>query len=357
MSDIQESIPTSDPEAVDRKRFRGRIALMLAIPLLVVSVAVAFYLSGGRFVETDNAYLKANKAPISSEVSGRVQEVLVRDNDSVERGDVLFRIDPAAFETALQRADARLAGVRTELEALQESYRQKQAEIGEADTDLGFWQREAGRQEQLARKGAVSQSQLDESRHNADMARQKKATLELELRRLAAELAGGPGRPLEQHPDYRVASAELEQARLDLARTEVRAPFSGHVSQLPEPGEYITQGKAAAVLIGDDIWVEANFIEADLTHVSEGQPVNIRLDIFPDHHWAGTVESLSPATGAEFAVIPAQNATGNWVKIPQRVTVRIRLDKESAGPQLRAGLSALVEVDTGARCRLPSLCS
>ncbi|NVK43596.1 MAG: HlyD family secretion protein [Oceanospirillaceae bacterium] len=330
---------------------------MLVVPLLALTAGLALYLSGGRFVETDNAYLKASKVSVSSEVSGRIQQVLVSENDAVEQDQVLFRIDPTPFRTALDRAQAHLAGVTTKLEALQQGYREKQAEIAEAETDLNFWQREAGRQEQLAVKGAVSQSGLDEARHNADMARQKKIALTLELQRLAAELAGGPDSPLERHPDYRVAAAELEQARLDLARTEVRAPFSGHVSQLPEAGEFVARGNAAAVLIGDSFWVEANFIEADLTHVTPGQPVDIRLDAFPDRRWRGTVESLSPATGAEFAVIPAQNATGNWVKIPQRVAVRIRLQQDPDAPLLRAGLSALVEVDTGTQCRISSLCS
>ncbi|MFC6672492.1 HlyD family secretion protein [Marinobacterium aestuariivivens] len=137
----------------------------------------------------------------------------------------------------------------------------------------------------------------------------------------------------------------------------MRAPFSGHVGQLPKPGQYIERGKTAAMLVGDELWIEANFIEADLTHVQPGQPVTIELDIYPDRQWQGVVESLSPGTGAEFAVIPAQNATGNWVKIPQRIGVRIRLEPGTETPPLRAGLSAIVEVDTGANCALRSLCS
>ncbi|MCP8686857.1 HlyD family secretion protein [Marinobacterium sedimentorum] len=350
-------LPQTDNTPPPRRRFAGislRTLLMVVIPLLAVAIASLLYLRGGRYLETDNAYLKADKAPISSEVSGTVLELNVRDNAAVSKGDLLFQLDATEFQTSLHRAQAQLAAVTADIQARRSGHAEKQAQINLARTDLDYWQREADRQEDLARKGAISRARLDEARHNADMARQREVALKLELQRIADELAGGPDTPIEDHPDYRIAKAELQQAQRALEQTAIRAPMDGHISQLPKPGQFLERGKIAAILIGNRLWIEANFIEADLAKIAPGQPVRINFDSFPDQQWQGSVDSLSPATGAEFAVIPAQNATGNWVKIPQRVPVRIQL--ENPGDELRAGLSALIQVDTGT-CRLQGACS
>jgi len=307
-------------------------------------------------VETDNAYVKADKIPVGVEVSGAVQEVLVKENQAVAAGDVLFRFDPAPFDVAVAKAEAKLGQARTEIAALKASYREKQAEIRLARTRQTFAKSDQQRQQELVAMNFVSASTLDAANQNADLASQQIATLEQDLRRIAESLGGSVDLPVERHPSYLVALAELEQARLDRAHAEVHAPQSGTVSKPPRPGQYLTTGSTAlALVVSGNLWIEANFPETELTYVHPGQPVAIHVDTFPDAKWHGTVESLSPATGAEFSLIPAQNATGNWVKIAQRVPVRINLEHVADAPQLRAGLSTTVEIDTGHRRRLLGL--
>ncbi|MFZ5511642.1 MAG: HlyD family secretion protein [Pseudomonadota bacterium] len=333
-----------------------RILLLVVVPLLAGLVSLGVYLKGGRFVETDNAYVKADKIPVSAEVSGMVKEVLVQENQPVAAGQLLFRLDPAPFRVAVAKAEAKLAEVRTEMSALRASYREQQAQITLARTRHAFALKDQQRQADLAARHFISASRLDESRENAQLAAQQVVTLEQDLKRIAETLGGGPDVPLERHPRYLAALAELEQARLDLARVEVRAPLAGTVSKPPKPGQYIAAGSIAmALVVSGDPWVEANLTETDLTYVRPGQSVSVMLDTYPGIEWQGVVESLSPATGAEFSIIPAQNATGNWVKIAQRVPVRIRLESKPDAPPLRAGLSARVAIDTGHRRRLLGL--
>jgi membrane fusion protein (multidrug efflux system) len=329
------------------------VLLLIVVPLLVAVAGVAVYLKGGRFVETDNAYVKADKVPVSAEVSGTVLEVAVAENQTVKAGQLLFRLDAAPFRVALAKAEARLAQVRTDLSALRASYREKQAEIAIARTRLAFAVREQRRQADLATKNFISAARLDEAVQGTDLAAQQITALDQDLKRIAASLGGGVDAPVERHPAYLSALAELEQARLDLARTEVRASLPGTVGKPPKPGQYVAAGSTAmALVVSGEPWIEANFTETDLTYVHPGQPVAIHVDTYPNVAWQGVVESLSPATGAEFSVIPAQNATGNWVKITQRLPVRIRLEARPGLPPLRAGLSTTVEIDTGHRRRL-----
>jgi len=200
----------------------------------------------------------------------------------------------------------------------------------------------------LAHKKFVSAAQLDEVKHNAKVSAQRIEALRQDLRRIARALGGSIDTPIVSHPDYLAAVADLDQAKLDLRHSEVRASLAGIASKLPEPGQYLKAGNTAMVVVANShLWVEANFSETDLTYVHPGQLVRLRVDTYPDRQWRGVVDSLSPATGSEFAVIPAQNAVGNWVKIVQRVPVRIRLDAEEHLPALRAGLSSWVEIDTG----------
>lgn len=355
MSHVPPRHSETQPPASAARR-RKRFVLLVLVPLVAALAGGFLYLQGGRYIETDNAYVKAEKVPVSAQVSGTVIEVLVGENQAVTAGQPLFRLDPASFRVAVAKAEAKLAQARTDIEALRASYREKQAEIALARTRLAFAQREQRRQADLVARNFVSAARFDDARQNSDLASQQILALEQDLKRIAETLGGGLDTPVEQHPAYRMALAELEQARLDFARGEVRAPLPGIVSKPPKAGQYVAAGSTAmALVVSGNLWIEANFPETDLTYVRPGQPVAVRIDTYPDAAWTGVVESLSPATGAEFSLIPAQNATGNWVKIAQRVPLRIRLDAAPGTPPLRAGLSALVEIDTGHRRRLLGL--
>lgn len=353
--------PAQNPASVDqpvlpsRNRRKQRLLLMVGVPLLAALVGGTLYLRGGRYVETDNAYVKADKIPVSAEVAGRVAQVLVEDNQPVEAGALLFRLDPAQFEAAYAKAQARLAQVRTELAALKASHAGKQAEIAVARARQAFALKDQQRQAELVARNFVSAARYDDATLNARLTRDQTLALEQDLARIAASLGGRADLPVEQHPSYQAALAELEQARLNLEHVQVRAPQAGTVSKPPKPGQFLNAGSTALALVAGQPWIEANLNETDLSHLHEGQPVTIHVDSYPDRAWSGHVESLSPATGAEFALLPAQNATGNWVKIAQRLPVRIAIDARPELPPLRAGLSTSIEIDTGHQRRLLGL--
>lgn len=265
-----------------------RLLLMVIVPGLVIALGLAAYLHGGRYVETDNAYVKVDKVPVSADVSGTILEVLAKENQSVTAGQVLFRIDPASFQIAVAKAEARLAQVRTDLAALKATYREKSAELALARTRLSFAGKDLQRQGNLAGKGYLSAARYDDSKQNMDIANQELDAREQALKQVAESLGGDPDSPIAQHPSYLSALAELDQARLDLSRAEVRASLSGSVSKLPQPGQYIAAGNTAMTLVADgNLWIEANFPEKDLTYVHPGQPVTVSFDIYPGQRWPG----------------------------------------------------------------------
>jgi membrane fusion protein (multidrug efflux system) len=324
-----------------------RWILMGLIPAIAAVAGGFFYLQGGRFVETDNAYVKADKIPLSAQIAGPVTQVLVAENQQVQAGEVLFRIDPAPFELELQKAVAQRSQVKTELLAQKAFYQEKLAEISLAKTKLEYAQKTQRRQADLLKKHYVATNNFDDAEQQVRLAEQQITALQQDLNRISESLGGDPTLPVEQHPSYQVAEAAIAQAQLDLNYTQVNASVAGVVSNLPKPGQYIKAGQSTATLVASEqLWVEANFTEKELTYMQPGQQVEISIDRFPDRTLTGQVQSLSPATGAEFALIPAQNATGNWVKISQRVPVRIQL-QGAAAKDLLAGLSAEVKVDTG----------
>jgi membrane fusion protein, multidrug efflux system len=339
------------PEAKQASNKKKRVVLLMVVPALVGLASLLVYLLGGRYVETDNAYIKAQKVPVSASISGAVVEVMVAENQAVKAGQVLFQVDQAPFRIAVAKAEAKLHQVRHDLSALKISYHEKQAETSLARSNYDYALKDQQRQSDLAAQNFISASKLDDVKHVTDVNAQQIALLEQDVKRIAESLGGNPDTPVEQQPAYLSALAELEQARLDLSNTTVRASMEGKVSKPPKVGQFIATGSTSMILVADEVWIEANFNEADLTYVHPGQPVKISIDTYPDSKLHGVVESLSPATGAEFSLIPAQNATGNWVKIAQRVPVRIRLDV-AALPDLRAGLSTWVEIDTGHKRRL-----
>ena len=325
VSDTADTAPVTQAPPVARRLISGRVLLLYVVPLVAGLIGLALYLHGGRVVETDNAYVKADKVPMSSEVSGMVTEVFVRENEAVAAGQRLFRLDPAPFQVAVAKAEAKLAQVRIDLAALKASYRQKQAAIALAHTRSNFAVRDQQRQADLAARNFISASKLDEAKQTSALSSQEITAEELDLNRIAQSLGGSVDSPVERHPSYLAALAELEQAKLDLSHVEVRASLPGTVSKPPKP---------------------------DLTYVRPGQPATVTVDTYPGVEWKATVESLSPATGSEFSLLPAQNATGNWVKITQRVPLRISLEPAAGAPELRAGLSCIVAIDTGHRRHL-----
>lgn len=325
-----------------------RLVLLVVIPAIAAVLGLLIYLMGGRYATTDNAYTKADVVSIRPRVAGAVAERLVAENDRVKAGQTLFVLDAKPFEVALAKAEAKQGEVRTTLAALYASYHEKQSELQLAMANRDYAANEQHRQADLAARKLVAKAAYDEVSHTRRVSDQQVVTLERDLKRIAESLGGDANAPLELHPSYRAAKAEVEQAQLNLDYTRITAPKDGIVTKPPEAGEFLSVGSAAMSLVAsDNLWVEANFIETDLTHVRIGQTVKVHVDTYPDVAWEGVVQSISPATGAEFSVIPAQNATGNWVKIAQRVPVRISIKPNKSAPSLQAGLSTDIEIDTG----------
>lgn len=329
-------------------RVMKRFVLMVVVPAVALLGGGYFYLKSGRYVETDNAYVKADKVQVSTEVAGQVNEVFVRENQSVNAGQLLFSLDPAPYRMAVNQARANLEKVRTDLLEKKAAYLKAEAMLRLAETHREFADKEQRRQQNLKNEHYTSDSDFDNAEQNRRLAEVGVEMQKAELARMAAVLGGSLESPIEDHPYYLAALAALEKAELDLAHTEIHASLDGQVSAPPKRGQYLMPGKAAMTLVASgSLWIEANYTEKELTWVRPGQPVTVELDIYPNTVWEGEVESMSPATASEFSLLPAQNATGNWVKVAQRVPVRIRINRQPGQPPLRAGLSAIPEIDTG----------
>jgi len=326
-----------------------RGALLVMVPLAAVAIGLHYYVLGGRYEVTENAYVKAHIVAVSAEVAGQVVEVGVRDNQPVDAGALLFRMDPTPFELEVARAEAQMAVVRTELDALRASYRVALAEAAEAESSIGFLKRQLERQQMLKAKGMGREESYDEARHNLDAAQRKLESAQQRTRSVLASLSGDANLAPERHPRYLQAVAARDAARVDLARTRVVAPASGVVSNMRlQVGEHVARGVPVFSLIeSGPVWVEANYKETQLTHVREGQHATVSADAYPGSEWQARVSAIAPATGAEFAVLPPQNATGNWVKVVQRIPVIVQLDPVDGAPPLRAGMTVSVSIDTG----------
>jgi len=302
---------------------------------------------------------KGDKATVAAEVPGAIVSVEVKENQHVDKGDVLFRIDDRRYRIALAAAEANVASVRDQIAAQKAAYRERQMELARARTDAAFARSEFDRYSKLVSTSAVSRSSYDTARHTLDAAEQTIHVIEQQIAGARAALAGDPDIDVGHHPSYLAAEAARDRAAYDLGKTVVRAPIAGIAANTPEQGEQVTGSDAfvnpvMAVIADSGLWIEANFKETDLTHVRPGQPATISVDAFPADDWHGEVQSIGPATGAEFSVIPLQNATGNWVKVVQRVPLRIAVDATPGGPPLRIGMSTAVEIDTGhSRAALP----
>ena len=330
-------------------RKRRNALLWILGPALVLGIAGYVYVTSGRYVSTDNAYVQADHATIAPQIGGRVVEVLVHDNQPVKAGDVLFRIDPQPLQIAMARMQAQMESVRSLLDAGRAGYRSAQADLTSADEALRVNERQYERMKEMRAKGLVAQKDVDDAANNYANARGKRDSDVAALNKAQSILGGLPNTKDEELAGYKLAQAQYEQAKLDLEHATVRAPIDGVVGKVTlQPGDFLATGQAAMPLVATKtLWVDANFKETDLTHVGVGQLATVEVDTYPGRKWQAHVASISPASSSQFSLLPAQNATGNWVKIVQRIPVRVAIDEQGEGPTLRAGMSAIVEIDTG----------
>jgi membrane fusion protein (multidrug efflux system) len=331
-------------------RRRLRTVLMIAGPAVVLAVAAWFYLTGGRYESTDNASLQTGMVAISPSVAGTVLAIEVHENQRVTRGQVLFRIKASTFEANVAQAEAELANARTDVGSLRADYREALSQVSAARARYAYATGEAARQKSLEAEGISSRAQYAQAATEALTARDAIAAAQAKADSLRASLAGTVDGAVDGQPQVRKAASQLAQARIGLSDTVVRAPQDGVVTRVNQlqVGNYVTPGRPVFIMTGLKFWVQANFKEDQLRYMRVGQPARITVDAFPDHDLRGHVESFSPGTGSSFSVLPAENATGNWVKVVQRVPAQITIDQVPAGGlPLSAGLSTSVEVDTG----------
>jgi membrane fusion protein, multidrug efflux system len=323
-----------------------RILLLGVVPVAAVVFGLQYYARGGRFVETEDAYVKTNISTVSSPIPGRIVEVLVQDNQSVAAGALLFRINPAPYEIAIERAKARMEVIRTEVSSLRAEYKATLSKADETRERIQFLQRQLDRQIKLKEYGMSRGDVYDEARLNLGVAQRELATTGESANRVLANLNGDRNLPAEKHPRYREAKTALDDTLLDLERTRIVAPVAGVISNMKvRVGEFTERGAPLFSLIeSGQAWIEANYKETQLAHMQVGQVATVVSDIYPDQKWNAKVTAIAPATGAEFAVLPPQNATGNWVKVVQRIPVIIQI--EPGANQLRAGMTVTVTVDT-----------
>ena len=337
------------------RRTLTRMVFLFVIPLLAICVGLYLYAAGGRYVSTDNAYVKANVIIITPEVSGRVTSVLVADNQAVEAGDVLLQLDPSLLDIELNRARAQMAVIRTELESLRADYGETVVQIQQAEDKVRYLERRYKRQRKLLKQGLSSEEKHDEAKHTLQVARREVQIIQQRVQRVLAQLAGDEVLSVEQHPRYQAAQATYDQAAIDLKATTIHAPASGIVSNMKlQVGEYAQAGKPVFSLIENyPIWIEANLKETQLTHILPGQQATIVADAYPDRVWGSVISSIAPTTGAEFSILPPQNASGNWVKVVQRIPINLVITDQADGPQLRAGMTVSVRIDTHRKRELP----
>lgn len=336
---------------VRRPRVSGRLVvrlLMWSLPFLAGAVALFFWLAGGRYVETDNAYVKGDRVYVATELSGPIVEVAVRENQRVSRGQLLYRLDDTAYRLALAKIESDIEIQRAEIRGLRAQWRTKREDIKAALSQQVYAQADYERQKDLAERKFAPAAKLEESRMSAEVARQRIASAEEELQRIEAQLAGDPKIKVDDHPRVKQMLAARDEALLNLRRTTIEAPLDGIVSKVLVPGSYAVTGVPSVAVVADrDLWIEANFKETELTRVRVGQPVTITIDTYPDMKCTGKVTSLAQSTGAEFSVLPPQNATGNWVKVVQRIPLRTSVQCREGDPPLRVGMSATIDIDTG----------
>ncbi len=332
--------------------------LMIGGVALVASVALVLWLIGGRYVETDDAYVQSAKLMVSTDVSGLVQDVDVKEGQHVKKGEILFRLDPQPFRIAVQNARAQLDQTALTIDSMKQDYLRMQADIRSQAAQVDLAQRNYNRYAKLLKANAISQSTYDQARVTLSSARDQMAALERTADTQLAKLGGSLDIPTKQHPQYLEALAKVDETERQLDHSVVRAPFDGVVAEVDslQPGTLVISAMSAfsttsavGLVASHHSWIEAHLKETDLTHVHQGDPVTFTVDTYPGHTWHGHVEAVSASTGSAFSVLPAENASGNWVKVVQRIPVKIAIDRKPGDPDLRVGMSTIVDIDTGHR--------
>ena len=344
--------------APKKKRRFGRLLLMGALPLALVAGGGYVWVTGGRYQETENANLQQAKVAIASDTAGRIVQVGIADNQVVKQGDVLFVVDPAPYQIALAQADAAVAVARVGVEQLRAAYSQSMAQEKSAISEVDYAQSQFDRASDLAQKGINTKSSLDQAKNDLDKAKQQATVAQQGIISAKAALAGNPDIETDKHPTVMAALAARDKAAYDLAQTTVTAPADGVISRASsfKVGQYVGSGTPLFSLVETgDTWIDANFKETQLTHMKPGQKAEIVVDTYPGRKFEATVKAIGAGTGAEFSLLPAQNATGNWVKVTQRIPVRLELTDPESKMMLRTGMSADVTVDTGVSRGFPSI--
>jgi membrane fusion protein (multidrug efflux system) len=357
--------PTDDVEGAgqppsplaDHRRLL-RILLTVGGILIVAIGSLAAWLHGGRYASTDDAYVQAAKLVVSTDVSGLVASVEVREGQSVNAGDVLFRLDPRQFQIALGNAKAQLAETALTIESMKEDYKRMLSDIDAQQGQVSLDQVTYERFATLVKTDSASRAQYDQARFTLAVDQSKLQSLKQQAQVQLAKLGGNPDIPVTEHPQYQQVKSQVDEAQRQLDHSIVRAPFAGIATQVDalQPGTYLVSQTAALTSAGaiglissDRVWIDAFMKETDLTYAKAGDPVEISVDTYPGRTWSGTVESISPASASQFSILPAQNASGNWVKVVQRIPVRISVQRPPGSPTLRSGMSVTVDIDTGHR--------
>ncbi len=350
--------PRGGLKALWEDKARLRKVLMIGGILIVAVVSLTAYLTGGRYVSTDDTYVKAAQLMVSTDVSGLVKEVNVKQGQHVKAGDVLFRLDPQPFQIALDNANAALGLAAQNVESSKADYRRDLEQIGAQQAQVNVAKTTLDRYSKLLSTNSIARTLYDQQRATYLSARATLDSLKQSAQVDLAKLSGDPNLPVERAPAYMQAKAHVDEMQRQLDHAVVRAPFDGVVTEVDslQPGTLVisamsafTTTSAVGLVSDKDIWVEGNMKETDLTHVHPGQPVEVTVDTYPGCKWQGRVQAIAAASGSTFSPLPAENASGNWVKVVQRIPVRVNLGKSNCDVTLRAGMSAYISIDTGHR--------
>lgn len=336
----------------ERRKRRQGTRRTIYVPVLLVALAAGgyYYVNGGQTMSTDNAYIQADMVGISTDVSGIVDTIAVRENEEVKKGQVLFQLRQRPFQIALDKAKAELGASILQLKSLKASYQQSLSLIVQAEADLPYYRSELDRQENLIKSSVASKAAYDQAKHNLDAAEQKVTVAKAQAATTLSQYGADINQPVEQSPIYLQAKAALDEAQRQLNNTIVHAPADGIVTNVNslQVGQYLQASQSGFSLVSDKtLWIATSPKETELTYVRPGQKASISVDAYPGVVWEGTVDSISPASGSSFSLLPAQNTTGNWVKVVQRIPMRISIGDMQGKPPLRVGMSTVVDVDTG----------